>query len=59
MNYRVVWRRRLPIALHHTAFYAREIGRDAGALRQAAADIELRLSDAPTTEGESRAPSGC
>ena len=55
MNYRVVWRPRLLIALDHTGFYARENGRDAMALARAAADIELRLSDEPTEEGESRA----
>lgn len=54
MNYRVVWRRRLLIALDHTGFYARENGRDAVALVRAAAEIELRLSDEPSEEGESR-----
>jgi hypothetical protein len=54
MNYRVVWRRRLRNALHNAAFYAYEKGRDADALRQAAADIELALSDNPAELGESR-----
>ena len=54
MNYRVVWRRRLPNAIHNTAFYAYEKGRDADALRQAATDIELALSDNPAELDESR-----
>ncbi len=55
MNYRVVWRRRLRNALHDAAFYAHETSRDVAALRQAAADIELALSDNPDEQGESRA----
>lgn len=54
MNYRVVWPRRLENALGDAAFYAYERGRDAVALRQAAADIELALSDNPAESGESR-----
>lgn len=54
MTYRVVWRQRVHNALEQSVFYARENGRDARALVRAAADIELRLSDEPSEEGESR-----
>jgi hypothetical protein len=54
VNYRVVWPRRLENALGDAAFYAYERGHDAVALRRAAADIELALSDNPAELGESR-----
>jgi hypothetical protein len=54
MNYRVVWRRRLQIALHHATFFAHELGRDVVALRRAVENIELDLSDNPAEQGESR-----
>lgn len=54
MNYRVVWRRTVRDNIYTAAHLAYEMGRDAQALSHAVADIELRLSDEPAAEGESR-----
>ena len=54
MNYRVVWRLRVRRKIDVFAFLLRETGRDPDLLLRAVEEIELRLSFAPSTEGESR-----
>ncbi|MDY3554292.1 hypothetical protein R5W24_003411 [Gemmata sp. JC717] len=54
MSYRVVWRRTVRDNIYTVAHVAYETGGDAGALSQAVANIELRRSGEPATEGESR-----
>jgi hypothetical protein len=57
MNYRVVIPSRIANAIHTVAFLAEELGRDGAALRHAAEEIQLLLSDNPRDLGESRAGS--
>ena len=54
MNYRVIWRKRVADGLGQLTFLALELGQDAEAFSRSVAEIELRLSDSPATEGESR-----
>jgi hypothetical protein len=54
MNYRVVWRDRVADGLATLTFLAFELGQDAPAISRAVAEVELRLSDDPAAEGESR-----
>jgi hypothetical protein len=54
MNYRVIWRKRVADGLEQLTFLAFELGQDAVAISRSVAEIELRLSDNPVAEGESR-----
>jgi hypothetical protein len=54
MNYRVIWRKRVADGLEQLTFLAFELGQDAVAISRSVAEIELRLSDNPAAEGESR-----
>lgn len=54
MKYRVVWRTDLANRLEQHVFMAHETGRDAVAITAAVERVNLALSDAPATVGESR-----
>jgi|GEM_PF-1698403 len=54
MNYRVVIRKRVADNIHTAMFLAYELGRDGSALSHAVEEIQLRLSDNPSEQGESR-----
>jgi hypothetical protein len=54
MNYRVVWLRKVVSDLARSYVYAREAGRNAGAITRAMADIEAGLERHPSDLGESR-----
>jgi hypothetical protein len=54
MNYRVVWLRKVVAALARSYLFARDTGRDAGAITRAMAEIEAGLERNPSSLGESR-----